>query len=70
VWTEREEVGAMGNVGVPKDAVRRIVADLSGRHGLDGAWDSIDERIQQEIIREWERIIEGEINQWLLSAGF
>lgn len=41
------------------EAVREIVRDLSGRAGLDGAWDAIDEDVQLEIMVAWEQVICG-----------
>lgn len=38
-------------------AVQAIVDDLTSRSGLDGAWDSIDEDLQGEIMVEWVGII-------------
>jgi hypothetical protein len=39
------------------EIVSEILADLRGRGGLDGAWDSIDSDIQQEIRETWEGIV-------------
>ena len=40
-----------------KRAVAAIVNDLSDRRGLCHAWDSIDEDVQDEIIKVWEAYV-------------
>lgn len=40
-----------------RDAVRKIVADLSDRRGLRQEWEQIDRDIQKEIRSMWEQII-------------
>jgi hypothetical protein len=40
-----------------KSIALKIKNDLTGRGGLDGAWDSIDSDIQEEILKTWEGII-------------
>lgn len=42
-----------------RDAVDRIVADLTGRGGM--GWDSIDDDIRDEIRETWRRIVADEI---------
>lgn len=41
--------------------VERLVSDLTGRSGLDHAWDGIDEGIRQEILEEWTSIVAEEL---------
>lgn len=38
------------------EIVERILDDLRGRSGIDGAFDAIDESIQEEIRRDLEEI--------------
>lgn len=40
-----------------KRAVETIVNDLSDRRGLRGAWDSIDDERQDEIMKVWEHYV-------------
>lgn len=39
-------------------AVKAIIRDLAGRSGLGNEWEQIDKEIQEEIEREWQRIVE------------
>jgi len=41
-----------------KECIKQIIGDLTDRRGLDQAWDSIDEDIQQEIKEAWSSMIE------------
>jgi hypothetical protein len=41
---------------IARNIVRFIVADLMDRGGLEEAWDSIDGDIQNEILKEWNKI--------------
>jgi hypothetical protein len=42
---------------IPETIVDEIIADIQGRSGMDGMWDSIDEEVQKEIKEEWVSII-------------
>jgi hypothetical protein len=44
-------------------AVAGIVEDLTGRSGLDGAWDSIDDETKVEILVRWQDIMTNEFRQ-------
>lgn len=39
-------------------AVDMIVDDLTGRSGLQNAWEEIDDDIRDEIVDKWRKIIE------------
>jgi thymidylate synthase ThyX len=53
--------------GVGDAAVQKIIADMTGRAGLDGAWDSIDTDVRAEIVCEWRRIINDVVGHNVLS---
>lgn len=44
--------------GAVKNAVFKIVNDISDRKGLGNEWEEIDEGIQEEIIETWINILE------------
>lgn len=43
--------------------VSLILDDMLGRRGLDGAWDEIDEDIQEEIRATWAAIVHKELSR-------
>lgn len=43
--------------------VAAILDDMLGRRGLDGAWDEIDEDIQEEIRATWAAIVQKELSR-------
>jgi len=44
-----------------KVCVESIISDLSGRGGLGGIWDDIDDDVQEEIRESWTDILEEEL---------
>lgn len=40
-----------------KQAVAKIIYDLTDRSGLSNEWEAIDEDVQQEIIDKWRAIV-------------
>lgn len=42
---------------IAEKAVDSILDDLSSRSGLSDAWDSIDRRTQDEIVKKFEKIV-------------
>lgn len=43
--------------------VEKILSDLTDRSGLDGAWDSIDSDIQEEIKETWVSIVDEHLEE-------
>lgn len=46
-----------------KDAVFRIIADLTDRRGIKHEFNSIDDDIQDEIVDTWTEIIKQHLNE-------
>lgn len=60
---QAERHGAAVIPPVAEAIVEAIIGDLSDRGGLDNAWASIDEDIQDEIREAWMGAVEGELKK-------
>jgi hypothetical protein len=46
---------------IARRVVDAIVSDLTGRVGLGGEWDAIDDDTHEEITSEWRDIVTSEL---------
>lgn len=46
-----------------REIVEAVLSDLTGRGGLDGAWDSIDPEIQGEIKDDLTEIVSKKLGE-------
>ena len=46
-----------------KNIINEIIEDIQDRRGLGDEWDNIDKDIQEEIKKEWFKIINKKLNQ-------
>lgn len=50
-----------------KEAVEKIISDMTDRGGGDGWWYSIDKEIRAEITSVWEEIVQSAIDDGIAN---